>query len=88
MEGGMCMMELPTKRTNLDTTKSYTKTQIVNGTVVEEEVGTFVRSYTMGAQVFWEFMKEGKLTTIVDQIVGSVNGNGPIHFRESDYYKN
>jgi len=87
MEGFLYMME---SYRNLDTTKFYTKIQIVNGTVIEEEVGKFSREYTMGSgdgqQIFWEFIKEGKILTISDTIWEPTNG--PIHFRESDVSKN
>jgi len=79
-------------RTNLDTTKYYMKIQILEGELVQEEVGRFVRYYTMGSgdgsELFWEFTKDGKIITVSNQMWGTVAGHGLIHFKEVSESKN
>jgi len=57
----------------------------VNGVIIEEDVGTFMRSYRMGSgdgmTVHWEFNKDGKITTINDEMWGSVKGRELIYYR-------
>ena len=79
-------------RTNLDTTKCYMKIQILHGELVQEEVGRFVRSYTIGSgdgsELFWEFTKDGKTITVSNQMWGTIAGHGLIHFKEVSESKN
>jgi hypothetical protein len=73
-------------RMNLDTTKEYIKVQNLNGNIVETKVGLFVRSYYMGSgdgmTVHWEFELDGKVTTIDDNMWGSIRGDELIGFKE------
>lgn len=73
-------MEKRASRGDLDPTKKYIKIQRVNGTEVREEVGQFVRSYRMGSgdgmTLHWEFIKDGKIIRIDDEMWGSVRGVG------------
>jgi hypothetical protein len=72
-------------RANLDTTKYYVKIQKLGGATVEEEVGRFVKSYTMGSgdgmTLHWEFELNGKIRRIDDEMWGSVSGAELIGFR-------
>lgn len=65
-------------RAQLDTTKCYIKVRQIDGKDVEEKVGQFIRSYTMGSgdgtTVHWEFKLNGKVTTESDEMFGSVSG--------------
>ena len=65
-------------RAELDTTKCYIKVWQIDGKDVEEKVGQFIRSYTMGSgdgtTVHWEFNLNGKITTESDEMFGSVSG--------------
>jgi hypothetical protein len=57
----------------------------VNGVTTEEDAGTFIRCYRMGSgdgmTVHWEFNNGGKMTTIDDQMWGSVSGKELTYFR-------
>jgi len=68
-------------RTDLDTTKCYTKIQ--HGK--EEYVGRFIRCYRMGSgdgQTFhWEFDNAGKIIRIADEAYGNIDGQGLVGFR-------
>jgi hypothetical protein len=72
-------------RANLDTTKYYIKVQTISGVTVEEEVGRFVKSYTMGSgdgtTLHWEFELNGKIQRIDDEMWGSVSGSELVGFR-------
>jgi hypothetical protein len=63
----------------------YIMTKEVNGVTTEEDVGTFIRSYRTGSgdgmMVHWEFNNGGKITTIGDQMWGSVSGKELTYFR-------
>lgn len=65
-------------RANLDTTKEYIMVKKVNGKLVEEEVGLFVKSYNMGSgdgmTLHWEFLKNGATIRIGDEMWGSLSG--------------
>ena len=80
-------MEKRASRGDLDPAKKYIKIQRVNGIEVREEVGQFVRSYRMGSgdgmTLHWEFIKDGKIIRIDDEMWGSVNGVGLVGFIES-----
>jgi len=75
-------------RANLDTTKYYVKVQTLGGATVEEEVGRFVKSYTMGSgdgmTLHWEFELNGKIRRIDDEMWGSVSGAELVGFRPID----
>ena len=70
---------------NLDTNTYYIKIQKLGGATVEEEVGRFVKSYTMGSgdgmTLHWEFELNGKIRRIDDEMWGSVNGTELVGFR-------
>lgn len=72
-------------RANLDTNTYYIKIQKLGGATVEEEVGRFVKSYTMGSgdgmKLHWEFELNGKIRRIDDEMWGSVNGTELVGFR-------
>jgi len=72
-------------RANLDTNTYYIKIQKLGGATVEEEVGRFVKSYTMGSgdgmTLHWEFELNGKIRRIDDEMWGSVNGTELVGFR-------
>lgn len=69
----------------LQTGFQYIMTKEVNGVTTEEDVGTFMRSYRMGSgdgmTVYWEFNNGGKVTTIGDQMWGSLSGKELTYFR-------
>lgn len=69
----------------LQTGFQYIMTKEVKGVTTEEDVGTFMRSYTMGSgdgmTVYWEFNNGGKVTTIGDQMWGSLSGKELTYFR-------
>jgi hypothetical protein len=72
-------------RANLDTTKYYIKIYKLGGATVEEEVGRFLKSYTMGSgdgmTLHWEFELNGKIRRIDDEMWGSVSGAELVGFR-------
>ena len=63
----------------------YIKIIEVNGKIIEEDVGMFVRSYRMGSgdgtTIHWEFNKDGVIKTIDDELWGSVNGSELTYYR-------
>lgn len=65
-------------RANLDTSKYYIMLQTMGGATVEEQVGRFVKSYTMGSgdgmTLHWEFELNGKIRRIDDERWGSLSG--------------
>lgn len=69
----------------LQTGFQYIMTKEVKGVTTEEDVGTFMRSYRMGSgdgmTVYWEFNNGGKVTTIGDQMWGSLSGKELTYFR-------
>ena len=69
----------------LQTGFQYIMTKEVNGVTTEEDVGTFMRSYRMGSgdgmTVYWEFNNGNKVTTIGDQMWGSLSGKELTYFR-------
>ena len=73
-------------RALLDDKKSYIMIKIVGGKEVRTEVGRFVRSYRMGSgdgmTLHWEFNKEGKVTTVNDEMWGSYSGQELAQFEE------
>ena len=80
-------MEKRASRGDLDTLKSYIKVQLVKGVQVREEVGQFVRSYRMGSgdgmTLHWEFIKDGKMIRVDDEMWGSVAGTELVGFVEA-----
>ena len=72
-------------RANLDTTKYYVKLTKMGGATVEEQVGRFVKSYTMGSgdgmTIHWEFELNGKIRRIDDEMWGSISGEELVGFR-------
>lgn len=72
-------------RANLDPAKYYVKLTKMGGATVEEQVGRFVKSYTMGSgdgmTLHWEFELNGKIRRIDDEMWGSVSGAELIGFR-------
>jgi uncharacterized cupredoxin-like copper-binding protein len=82
------LLEKRGSRVNLDTTKFYMKVQIVGGEVIKEEVGRFIKVYTIGSgdsrELVWEFIKDGKIITVSNEMWGTVDGKGLIHFKEID----
>ena len=72
-------------RGQLEVGKAYIKIKEVTGTVTEEDVGTFIRSYRMGSgdgmTLHWEFNKDDKITTIDDAMWGSVSGKELTYYR-------
>jgi len=75
-------------RANLDTTKYYVKVQKMGGATVEEEVGRFVKSYTMGSgdgmTLHWEFELNGIVRRIDDVMWGFVSGAELVGFKPID----
>lgn len=73
-------------RMNLHINTTYEK--ITNTKDVETVilVGKFIRSYTMGSgdgtTAHWEFVLNGQIITVNDQMWGSVSGEGLVGFRE------
>jgi hypothetical protein len=84
MEAITAVLSSRMSRANLDTKKSYIKVQNVGGKRVEEEVGQFVRSYRMGSgdgmTLHWEFLKNGQIIRIDDEMWGSVGGQELLGF--------
>ena len=84
MEAVTAVLASRFSRANLDTTKKYIKVQNVGGKRVEEEVGQFVRSYRMGSgdgmTLHWEFLKNGQVIRIDDEMWGSVGGQELLGF--------
>jgi hypothetical protein len=84
METVNALMMKRASRANLDTTKKYIKVQNVGGKRVEEEVGQFIRSYRMGSgdgmTLHWEFIKDGQIIRIDDEMWGSVGGQELLGF--------
>ena len=74
-------------RVNLDTKKCYLRIRKVDGKQVQTYVGQFVRSYTMGSgdgmTVHLEFNDAGTITTIGEEMWGSVSGDDLSHFIET-----
>ena len=75
-------------RANLDTTKCYMKVQKTKGGMdVEEYVGKFLKSYTMGSgngrTLHWEFNNNGKVIRVDDEMWGSINGKELAGFSET-----
>lgn len=72
-------------RAMLQVGMQYIMTKEVNGVKTEEDVGTFMRSYRMGSgdgmTIHWEFNNGGKITTIGDDMWGSVKGNELTYYR-------
>jgi hypothetical protein len=79
------VIESRISRANLDTTKYYIKLTKIGGATVEEEVGRFLKSYTMGSgdgmTLHWEFELNGKVRRINDEMWGSYSGEELIGFR-------
>ena len=73
-------------RTNLDTNKCYTRVRKVKGVEERTYVGMFVRSYRMGSgdgmQLYIEFNDSGRVTTISEDMWGSVSGDELSYFVE------
>ena len=73
-------------RMNLHINTTYEK--ITNTKDVETVilVGKFIRSYTMGSgdgtTAHWEFVLNGQIIRVNDQMWGSVSGEGLVGFRE------
>ena len=72
-------------RANLDTTKYYIKLTKMGWATVEEEVGRFLKSYTMGSgdgmTLHWEFELNGKIRRIDDEMWSSISGTELVGFR-------
>lgn len=72
-------------RANLDPTKYYSMIQTMGGATVEEQVGRFVKSYTMGSgdgmTIHWEFELNGKIRRINDEMWGSIRGTELVGFK-------
>ena len=72
-------------RANLDPTKYYIMIQTMGGATVEEQVGRFVKSHTMGSgdgmTLHWEFELNGKIRRINDERWGSISGTELVGFR-------
>ena len=85
MSGVDQAIESRISRANLDTSKYYIKLQRVGGITVEEKVGRFVKSYTMGSgdgmTLHWEFELDGKIRRIDDEMWGWLSGAELIGFR-------
>jgi DNA-binding NtrC family response regulator len=79
------MMSQRLSRAQLEVGKAYTKIKEVNGTVTEEDVGTFIRSYRMGSgdgmTLHWEFNNNGHMLTIDDAMWGSISGKELTYYR-------
>jgi hypothetical protein len=78
------LLERRAQRGNLDTTKIYYKIQKVGADYKREEVGQFVRSYTMGSgdggTIHWEFIKNGATIRVDDDLWGSLEGTELVGF--------
>jgi hypothetical protein len=72
-------------RDDLDTSKQYIMVKKVDGKVVEEEVGYFVKCYQMGSgdgmTLHWEFLKNGITIHIQDDMWGTIDGTELIGFK-------
>jgi len=57
----------------------------MNGKIIEEEVGLFVRAYRMGSgdgmTIHWEFLKDGVTIVIDDAMWGSIEGSELVGFK-------
>ena len=84
MEAVTAVLASRMSRADLDTKKCYIKVQNVGGKRVEEEVGQFVRSYRMGSgdgmTLHWEFLKDGQVIRVDDEMWGSVGGQELVGF--------
>ena len=73
-------------RMNLHINTTYEKITNTKGLETVILVGKFIRSYTMGSgdgtTAHWEFVLNGQIITVNDQMWGSVSGEGLIGFRE------
>ena len=79
MEFIKSLLESRCSRANLDTSKEYIMVKKVNGKIIEEDVGLFVKSYRMGSgdgmTLYWEFLKNGYTICIQDDMWGSIDGS-------------
>jgi len=79
------ILESRISRANLIPGTNYIKVIQIYGIIMEEDVGTFVCSYRMGSgdgmTVHWEFKKDGIVTTIEDQMWGSVSGSDLTYYK-------
>lgn len=86
MEYISALLQSRCSRTNLDTTKEYIMVKKIDGKIVEEEVGKFIKSYQAdsgdGMTLHWEFLKNGFTIRIDDEMWGSVNGSELTGFRK------
>ena len=77
------------ERAKLDTTKSYTRIQKLQGKHVSTYVGKFVKAYTMGwgdgASLHMEFLQNGEILKIYEELWGNLNGEGMSYFVESTH---
>ena len=73
-------------RMNLHINTTYEKITNTKGLETVILVGKFIRSYTMGSgdgtTAHWEFVLNGQIITVNDEMWGSVSGEGLIGFRE------
>lgn len=73
-------------RTNLHINTTYEKITNTKNLETVILVGKFIRSYLMGSgdgtTAHWEFVLNGQLITVNDQMWGSVSGEGLVGFRE------
>lgn len=62
----------------------YYKNQMVNGNLIKEYVGKYIRTYRMGSgdgtTVHLEFERDGTKITVNDEMWGSVSGDELVYF--------
>jgi hypothetical protein len=73
-------------RMNLHMNTTYEKITNTKNLETAILVGRFIRSYSMGSgdgtTAHWEFVLNGQIITVNDQMWGSVSGEGLVGFRE------
>ena len=73
-------------RMNLHINTTYEKITNTKNLETAILVGRFIRSYSMGSgdgtTAHWEFVLNGQIITVNDQMWGSVSGEGLVGFRE------
>ena len=81
------MIESRISRVNLDVNKKYTRVKVVNGSLLKEYVGKFVKTYRMGSgdgmTVHMEFNDNGRVTRVDEEMWGSVGGYELSYFIEA-----
>jgi len=72
-------------RTKLDTSKSYIKVELIDGSEVETIIGQFIKVFTMGIDnmtLHWEFNLNGVTNIVDNEFVPEYKGVEMIWYKE------